>query len=83
MLAITNGLRMESENIRATTISPGVVESELADTTTHKDTKEWLDDFRAVALEPEAIARAILYAVDQPDGVNINEIIVQPTKAAY
>ncbi|MAO57626.1 MAG: oxidoreductase [Alcanivorax sp.] len=79
--AISDGLRMETKKIRVTTISPGVVESELARTTTDADTKAWLEDFRKVALKPTAIANAIAYAISQPDDVNVDEVIVQPTAA--
>jgi|TARA_R100001143_G_C3358181_1_gene133832 NADP-dependent 3-hydroxy acid dehydrogenase YdfG len=81
--AISDGLRMETQNVRVTTISPGVVESELARTTTDAGTKEWLEDFRKVALKPEAIANAIAYAIAQPDDVNVDEMIVQPTASAH
>ncbi len=81
--AISDGLRMETKKVRVTTISPGVVESELARTTTDAGTKEWLEDFRKVALKPEAIANAIAYAIAQPDDVNVDEMIVQPTAAAH
>ncbi|BFM11389.1 SDR family oxidoreductase [Simiduia litorea] len=83
VLAISTGLRLESKNIRVTVISPGVVESELADTTTDKAAKQWLTDFRRLALKPSAIANAMVYAIAQPEDVNVNEIIVQPTEAAY
>lgn len=81
--AIANGLRMETKKVRVTTISPGVVESELAHTTTDSATKAWLEDFRQVALKPEAIANAIAYAIAQPDEVNVDEMIIQPTQSAY
>lgn len=81
--AISNGLRMETKKVRVTTISPGVVESELAHTTTDSATKAWLEDFRQVALKPDAIANAIAYAIAQPDEVNVDEMIIQPTQSAY
>ncbi len=81
--AISTGLRMESKNVRVTTVSPGVVESELANTTTDKETREWLEDFRTISIKPDAIGRAILYAIEQPDDVNVNEVIVQATRAQY
>jgi len=81
--AISTGLRLESKQLRVTTICPGVVESELANTTTDQETKDWLNDFRTVAITPDAISSAILYAIEQPNDVNVNEIIVQPTKAEY
>ena len=79
--AISEGLRLETQDIRCTVISPGVVESELADTITSDTVKGFIADFRKVALTPDAIARAIAYAIDQPDGVDVNEIIVRPTAA--
>ncbi|WP_101675539.1 SDR family oxidoreductase [Alloalcanivorax mobilis] len=81
--AIADGLRMETKKVRVTTVSPGVVESELARTTTDAATKEWLEDFRKVALKPDAIANAIAYAIAQPDDVNVDEMIVQPTASAH
>lgn len=81
--ALTDGLRLETQNVRVTTISPGVVESELAETTTDAAAREWLEEFRQVALKPDAIANAIAYAVAQPDEVNIDEIIVQPSGSAH
>lgn len=81
--AITNGLRMETKKVRVTTISPGVVESELAHTTTDNATKAWLEDFRQVALKPDAIANAIAFAIAQPDDVNVDEMIIQPTQSGY
>lgn len=83
VLAISNGLRLETDTVRVTTISPGVVESELAHTTTDEAAREWLEDFRKVALKPDAIANAIVYAIEQPSDVNVDEIIVQPTQSTY
>ncbi|MFC3711153.1 SDR family oxidoreductase [Sphingoaurantiacus capsulatus] len=77
--AITDGLRQEHSDIRATVISPGVVESELASTITDPGAAAMMKDFRAIALKPDAIARAIRFAVEQPADVDVNEIIVRPT----
>jgi NADP-dependent 3-hydroxy acid dehydrogenase YdfG len=55
----------------------------LAHTTTDSATKAWLEDFRQVALKPDAIANAIAYAIAQPDDVNVDEMIIQPTQSAY
>jgi NADP-dependent 3-hydroxy acid dehydrogenase YdfG len=76
--AISEGLRQETQHIRVTIISPGVVESELADSITSPSTAEAMVDFRKVALTPDAIARAIGYAIEQPADVDVNEIIVRP-----
>ncbi|KJE97955.1 short-chain dehydrogenase [Capsaspora owczarzaki ATCC 30864] len=79
--AISEGLRLENQDVRVTVVSPGVVESELAHTTTDENTKVALSKLREVALTPDAIARAIAYAIEQPADVAVNEIIVRPTAA--
>lgn len=81
--AIAEGLRQESENLRVTVVSPGVVESELADHITDESAKEAMQTFRQVALPADAIARAISWAIAQPDGVDVSEIIVRPTQSPY
>ncbi|MEH2262209.1 SDR family oxidoreductase [Nostoc sp.] len=81
--AISEGLRQESKNIRVTTISPGVVETELGSDITEESAKGALKEFRKTALTADAIARAVLYAVSQPDDVDVNEIIVRPTASAF
>ena len=79
--AITEGLRQESDpSIRVTTISPGVVTSELADTITEPGAAQAMRTYRADAIEPDAIARAVSYALSQPDDVDVNEIVVRPTR---
>jgi NADP-dependent 3-hydroxy acid dehydrogenase YdfG len=82
VLAISEGLRLENTDVRVTVISPGVVESELADTISDQGTREAMAEFRKVALTPNAIARAIAYAIEQPADVDVNEIIVRPTAGA-
>ncbi|MBO3759344.1 SDR family oxidoreductase [Ciceribacter sp. L1K22] len=77
--AISEGLRLERQDIRVTCIHPGVVESELADTITDLAAAEAMKSFRAVALTPDAIGRAVRYAIEQPDDVNVGEIVVTPT----
>jgi NADP-dependent 3-hydroxy acid dehydrogenase YdfG len=79
--ALTEGLRQESDpSIRVTTISPGVVESELAAHITDPLAAELMTGYRAAAIPPDAIARAVSFAIDQPTDVDVNEIIVRPTR---
>lgn len=78
--AISEGLRQESQNIRVTTISPGVVATELGSDITDELSKGLLKEFRKAALPSEAIARAVLYAVSQPDDVDVNEVVVRPIR---
>jgi NADP-dependent 3-hydroxy acid dehydrogenase YdfG len=81
--AISEGLRQENPDIRVTTISPGVVATELGDDISDKSAKQLLGDLRKPALTPDAIARAIAYAVEQPDDVDVNEVIVRPTTSSF
>ncbi len=76
--AISEGLRQESTDIRVTIISPGVTQSELASTTTDAEAAQWLEEFRGAVIPPDAIARAIAFAIEQPEDVDVNEIIVRP-----
>jgi NADP-dependent 3-hydroxy acid dehydrogenase YdfG len=79
--AITEGLRLESDpSIRVTTISPGVVESELAESITDPGAQELMRTYRAASIPADAIARAIAFAIGQPGDVDVNEIIVRPTR---
>ena len=80
--AISEGLRLENKDVRVTIISPGVVESELAHTISDPATRGMIEDFRAIALTADAIARAMAYAIEQPADVDVNEIIVRPTAGA-
>lgn len=76
--AISEGLRQESTDIRVTIISPGVTQSELPSTTTDAEAVQWLEEFRGAVIPPDAIARAIAFAIEQPADVDVNEIIVRP-----
>ena len=78
--AISEGLRQETDDLRVTCIHPGVVESELADTITDPAAAEAMKTYRAIALQPSAIARAVRYAIEQPDDVDVNEIVVRPMR---
>lgn len=77
--AISEGLRIESDpSIRATTITPGVVESDLAESISDPAAREAMRDYRANAIPASAIADAIGYAVNADPNVDVNEIIVRP-----
>ncbi len=79
--AISEGLRLESNGeIRSTNISPGAVATELTSTITDKDTAEGMNQLYAIAIDADAIARAIAYTIEQPSDVDVNEIIIRPTR---
>lgn len=83
--AITENAREEaaSFNVRMVTIAPGAVETELLSHTTSDVIKEgysvWKEEMGGV-LDPNDVANAILYAYNQPQGVNIREIVLAGTK---
>lgn len=79
---IMEGLRQEEgkNNIRSTIISPGAVETELFSTITDKQTREKIyQNERSYGLKDIDIANAVAYAIDQPETVSINEILLRPT----
>jgi NADP-dependent 3-hydroxy acid dehydrogenase YdfG len=80
--AISDGLRQETDRLRVTVISPGVVTSELAETISDHTAREAMKEYRRIAIEPNAIGRAIRYAIEQPEDVDVSEIIVRPTASA-
>ncbi|MBL3568640.1 oxidoreductase [Rhodovulum sulfidophilum] len=80
--AISEGLRKEAKpyNIRTTTISPGAVSTELLEHISEKDIQEGTKDFVSkIAIGPGTFARAVAFAINEPDDVDINEILFRPT----
>jgi NADP-dependent 3-hydroxy acid dehydrogenase YdfG len=78
--ALSEGLRMESNGeIRATNISPGAVATELTDHISHEGASQSAQELYTVAIDSDAIARAIAYAIEQPADVDVNELIIRPT----
>ncbi len=79
--AISEGLRQEAgDALRVTIISPGMTRTNFADTMTNPAVRAQLAERRdKTAMPPEAIARAIAYAIEQPAGVDVSEVVVRPT----
>ena len=80
--AITEGLRQEMSRVRVTLISPGVTTSELGHDISVADTAAGVQQLRSIALETGAIANAVLYAISQPEDVDVNEMIVRTVRSA-
>lgn len=81
--ALSEGLRQEVKpyNIRTTIISPGAVSSELANTITDPEVSASMHAFYAdIAIPADAFARAVAFAIEQPEDVDINEILFRPTR---
>ncbi|EHF4985732.1 3-hydroxy acid dehydrogenase [Citrobacter freundii] len=81
VLALSEGLRAEvGSHIRTTVISPGAVDTDLKFHTTDPETAKGIQAFyEASQIPADAVARAIAYAIEQPDEVDINEILLRPT----
>ncbi|HUC61917.1 MAG TPA: SDR family oxidoreductase [Alphaproteobacteria bacterium] len=83
VLALSEGLRQEVKpyNIRTTVISPGAVATELPDSVTEPDLAAQYRGFYAdYAIPAESFARAVAFAVSEPEDVDINEILFRPTR---
>ncbi|ARH94790.1 SDR family oxidoreductase [Streptomyces sp. MOE7] len=79
--ALCEGLRQEAgDSLRVTTVSPGVVGTDFAEASTNEQVRAQITELRdRLAIPPEAIARAIAFAIEQPSTVDVNEIVVRPT----
>ena len=81
--AITEGLRQEEStvgsNIRTTILSPGAIDTELTDHISDQEIKKGVDKLYEDAIKPDAIARAINYAINEPEDASVNEFIIRPS----
>jgi NADP-dependent 3-hydroxy acid dehydrogenase YdfG len=78
---LCEGLRQEAgADLRVTTVSPGFVHTDFAESATNPDVKAQIVATRdKMAIPPDAIARAIAFAIEQPADVDVGEIVVRPT----
>ncbi|NRH43443.1 SDR family oxidoreductase [Pseudomonas sp. MS15a(2019)] len=76
---ITEGLRQEHDMIRTTIISPGPTVTELGHDVTDPNIAAMIKASMPQGLSPNVIARAIRYALEQPDDVDVNELVIRPT----
>jgi NADP-dependent 3-hydroxy acid dehydrogenase YdfG len=82
---ISEGLRQEVKpyNIRTTIISPGAVASELPDSITEPDIAENVHKVYEYAIPAESFASMVMFAMSQPEDVDVNEILFRPTRQEY
>ena len=79
--AISEGLRAENAGkLRVTNVSPGAVNTELTSTISDPDAKDMANNLYEIAIDADAIARAVVFAIKEPDDVSVNELIIRPTK---
>ncbi len=85
VLALSEGLRQEVKpyNIRTTVISPGAVATELPNSITEPDIAESIRKVYEFAIPAESFARAVVFAISQPDDVDVNEIMFRPTRQEF
>lgn len=79
--AISEGLRQEAgDKLRVTIISPGIVRTNFTEGVTNKEVRDRLAAIRdELAMPPDAVARAIAFAIEQPADIDVNEIVIRPT----
>ena len=82
---ISEGLRQEVKpyNIRTTVISPGAVDTELPNSVTEPDIAENIRKVYEIAIPAESFARAVAFAMTQPEDVDVNEILYRPTRQEF
>jgi NADP-dependent 3-hydroxy acid dehydrogenase YdfG len=82
---ISEGLRQEVKayNIRSTIISPGAVATELPDSVTEADVAENVRKVYESAISADSFARTVIFAMSQPEDVDINEILFRPTAQEF
>lgn len=83
VVAICDGVRQElAGDLRVTTVTPGFTATGFADHIRDEALRERIAAGGSIAMPPEAIAEAIAYAIAQPAGVNVGEIVIRPTAQA-
>lgn len=79
---IAEAFRQESNgNIRITGISPGVVKTDIANNIKNEEMKTAIQKgMEQIAINPLAVANAVMYAISQPNDVEIGDIVIRPSK---
>ncbi|MCX4680879.1 SDR family oxidoreductase [Streptomyces sp. NBC_01433] len=77
--ALSEGLRQESRELRVTAISPGLTRSELTGSIGDGGVRDAVEGQMGIAIPAAAIGEAVLYAISQPDDVDVSELVVRPT----
>ncbi|RAI64805.1 SDR family NAD(P)-dependent oxidoreductase [Pseudomonas fluorescens] len=81
--AMTESMRKElgvHHGIRANTISPGVINTGWADKVTDPEGRKAAQELNKIAIDPSDIGRAVVYALNQPANVTVNDLIISPTR---
>ncbi|CAI3121608.1 putative oxidoreductase [Acinetobacter calcoaceticus] len=81
--AITESMRKDlgvNHGIRVNTVSPGVINTGWADKVTDPEGRKAAQELNKIAIDPEDVARAVVYALNQPENVTVNDLIISPTR---
>lgn len=81
--AITESMRKElgvQHGIRVNTVSPGVINTGWADKVTDPAGRKAAQELNKIAISPDDIGRAVVYALNQPENVTVNDLIISPTR---
>lgn len=81
--AMTESMRKDlgvNHGIRVSSLSPGVINTGWADKVTNPEGRKAAQQLNEGAIETSEVARAVVYALDQPENVTINDLIVSPTR---
>lgn len=71
----------EGTNVRTTLIYPGAIKTELLNTVAPSETKTMVEEFyKNVGITPDSIANAVMYAIYQPDDVDVSDIVIRPRR---
>jgi NADP-dependent 3-hydroxy acid dehydrogenase YdfG len=79
---LMEALRQESTDgaVRTTSISPGYIRTELVDHGTAEERAQAAQAMAALGIGPDAVARAVAFAIEQPDDVEIGDLTIRPTR---
>lgn len=81
--AMTESMRKDlgvNHGIRVNTVSPGVINTGWADKVTDPEGRKAAQELNKIAIDPEDVARAVVYALNQPENVTVNDLIISPTR---
>lgn len=81
--AMTESMRKDlgvNKGIRVNTISPGVINTGWADKVSDPQGRKVAQELTKIAISPQDVANAVVYALNQPENVTVNDLIVSPTK---
>lgn len=81
--AMTESMRKDlgvNKGIRVNTISPGVINTGWADKVSDPEGRKIAQELTKIAISPQDVARAVVYALNQPQNVTVNDLIISPTQ---